>query len=217
MPADIIGTDPAYIQAQNQGVTDYFKYSWLFYPKAPGEVGACYGSDDYRSYQGYAAPPLYGIWASAPYLHNGSVPNVWEVLEPADRQPIWRRVSTPAGGRSSRAVMGYDTDLQRAYDTEKLGWKYEALSCGARGTTPYLDCNPRDPEAATIAQQIQATLNRAIGLSWNLDLPILTKQQIENRKIYNTHMYSQDNGGHELTSVLSDQERRALIEYLKTL
>jgi mono/diheme cytochrome c family protein len=50
-----------------------------------------------------------------------------------------------------------------------------------------------------------------------LNLPILTTKQIEDRKIYNTNYYSQSNAGHEFTSVLTDQERRALIEYLKTL
>jgi hypothetical protein len=34
----------------------------------------------------YKARPLNGIWATAPYLHNGSVPNLWELLKPpADR------------------------------------------------------------------------------------------------------------------------------------
>ena len=40
---------------------------------------------------------------------------------------------------------------------------------------------------------------------------------MENRKIMNTHMYSHGNEGHEFTSVLTDEERYALIEYLKTL
>ena len=40
---------------------------------------------------------------------------------------------------------------------------------------------------------------------------------LEERKIYNTRMYGQGNGGHTFTSVLSDAERRALMEYLKTL
>jgi hypothetical protein len=31
----------------------------------------------------YKARPLQGIWATAPYLHNGSVPNLWEILLPA--------------------------------------------------------------------------------------------------------------------------------------
>jgi hypothetical protein len=29
---------------------------------------------------------LKGIWATAPYLHNGSVPNLWELLLPAERR-----------------------------------------------------------------------------------------------------------------------------------
>lgn len=30
----------------------------------------------------YRARPLDGVWATAPYLHNGSVPNLWELLSP---------------------------------------------------------------------------------------------------------------------------------------
>ena len=33
--------------------------------------------------QGYKARPLNGVWATAPYLHNGSVPNLSELLKPA--------------------------------------------------------------------------------------------------------------------------------------
>ena len=36
---------------------------------------------------GYKARPLNGIWATAPYLHNGSVPNLWELLKPAEDRP----------------------------------------------------------------------------------------------------------------------------------
>ncbi|KZN53742.1 hypothetical protein N474_19415 [Pseudoalteromonas luteoviolacea CPMOR-2] len=39
-----------------------------------------------RSNAGYKARPLNGIWATAPYLHNGSVPNLYSLLsEPTDR------------------------------------------------------------------------------------------------------------------------------------
>lgn len=56
------------------------------------------------------------------------------------------------------------------------------------------------------------------GLAWNLlNVPIFTDQQIEERKIYNTNYYSQGNGGHEFTAVLTEAERRAIKEYLKTL
>ncbi|CAN5820221.1 hypothetical protein BH09VER1_BH09VER1_47000 [soil metagenome] len=38
---------------------------------------------------GYVAPPMDGIWARAPYLHNGSVPTLWHLLTPESRPAIW--------------------------------------------------------------------------------------------------------------------------------
>ncbi len=40
--------------------------------------------DEYMSYK---ARPINGIWASAPYLHNGSVPTVYDLLLPAVERP----------------------------------------------------------------------------------------------------------------------------------
>lgn len=40
---------------------------------------------------GYVAPPLDGIWATAPYFHNGSVPTLWHVLNPDMRPLVWKR------------------------------------------------------------------------------------------------------------------------------
>lgn len=34
---------------------------------------------------GYVAPILTGVWATAPYLHNGSVPTLWALMHPDDR------------------------------------------------------------------------------------------------------------------------------------
>ncbi|MFW5681023.1 MAG: cytochrome c [Pseudomonadota bacterium] len=41
---------------------------------------------------GYANHPLDGIWARSPYLHNGSVPTLRDLLAPAERRPevFWR-------------------------------------------------------------------------------------------------------------------------------
>jgi mono/diheme cytochrome c family protein len=58
---------------------------------------------------GYIAPPLDGVWATAPYFHNGSVPTLWHVLNPAERPKIW-----------SRAV--------GEYDLAKVGQKIEAFT-----------------------------------------------------------------------------------------
>lgn len=48
--------------------------------------------DSYRKTNGYANVPLDGIWARAPYLHNGSVPNLQSMLEPPQNRPttFWR-------------------------------------------------------------------------------------------------------------------------------
>ena len=35
----------------------------------------------------YKARPLDGIWATAPYLHNGSVPTLYDLLLPIDDRP----------------------------------------------------------------------------------------------------------------------------------
>jgi hypothetical protein len=55
----------------------------------------------------YESRVLYGIWATAPYLHNGSVPNLWELLKPAKaRKPTFKvgsRVFDPKN-------VGYDTE-----------------------------------------------------------------------------------------------------------
>ena len=73
---------------------------------------------------------------------------------------------------------------------------------------------------AAIESEIDKDLKpqSALLAGWNItNPPILTNADVEQRKIYNTRMFSQGNGGHDFTAVLTDAERRALIEYLKTL
>jgi hypothetical protein len=41
----------------------------------------------FRKTDGYANAPLDGLWLRAPYLHNGSVPTVRDLLEPAENRP----------------------------------------------------------------------------------------------------------------------------------
>jgi endo-cleaving rubber dioxygenase len=144
------------------------------------------------------------------------VPSVWEVLKPSDRPLLWERQSAAPPPGDENLVMGFDPSLS-AYDTANLGWNYTTLTCGEAGTTPYLDCNPTDPGGDTFQDVLDIVYGNG-GLFWNLDnLPPKSNSEIEQRKIYNTYMYSQSNAGHEFTSVLTDAERQALIEYLKTL
>ncbi len=41
----------------------------------------------YQKTRGYANAPLDGLWLRAPYLHNGSVPTLRDLLEPSARRP----------------------------------------------------------------------------------------------------------------------------------
>ncbi len=63
----------------------------------------------------FAARPLHGIWAAAPYLHNGSVPTLRDLLTPPDQ----RIKRFPLGHREYDPLkIGYRTDLP---ETE---WRY---------------------------------------------------------------------------------------------
>jgi hypothetical protein len=59
---------------------------------------------------GYVAPPLDGIWATAPYFHNGSVPTIAGVIDSSLRPAKW----TSSFG---------DTDFATAYDLGQVGWR----------------------------------------------------------------------------------------------
>ncbi len=217
-PIDIIGTDTRRLDGHSQVVSNYARQNWFAYndgPKNDAGVPTCGSQNDVAvrgdRELGYLAPPLHGVWATAPYFHNGAVPSVWEVLKPADRKPIWRRLSRPA---IENGIAGFDYSLETGYNAVDMGWNYEALPCGT-GSLPFIDCNP---SGGSSVQDLLGLVWANGGLAWNLlNLPILTNGQIEDRKIYNSNYYSQDNGGHEFTSVLTDQERSAIIEYLKTL
>jgi hypothetical protein len=67
-----------WLLAVNQG-TLYASYEkdWGFQPPYPQRF------THFRKTQGYANSPLDGIWLRAPYLHNGSIPNLKELLDPA--------------------------------------------------------------------------------------------------------------------------------------
>ncbi|EKF72879.1 hypothetical protein A11A3_16560 [Alcanivorax hongdengensis A-11-3] len=228
VPKDIIGTDPVRLETNNAAVQQAGAKNFFGYPPTRGTDQDCGPQNQQRlrgdRELGYLAPPLYGVWATAPYFHNGSVPNIWDVLDPQDRPAIWRRKSAPARwDQQGRVVMGYDTDLDRAYDQQKLGWKYDNIQCRFRSwwnpsVSPYINCDPGDDQADPLAQQIMGGLYNNLILTWNiLYPPTLTRQQMEDRKIYNTHAHGQGNEGHDFSEVLTDHEKQAIIEYLKTL
>jgi mono/diheme cytochrome c family protein len=226
-PQRIIQTDIVRQQTNNEAVQIAGASNFFGYPTTAGTANDCGPQNraDLRGNRelGYLAPPLYGVWATAPYMHNGSIPNVWEVLKPTDRKPLWKRKSkTPRWDQTGRAIMGYDTSMA-AFDTAKLGWKYDVVQCRNPSLldplpSPYLRCDPNDDLLLSWYDELLTNLYGNVILAWNvLFPPTITNTDIENRKIYNTHMFGQGNGGHTFNSVLTDNERKALIEYLKTL
>ena len=84
VPLNEIGTDPwrfnsyTWLLAVNQN-TLYAGYErdWGFSQDYPQRF------HNFRKTHGYAAMPLDGIWLRAPYLHNGSVPNLSDLLKPS--------------------------------------------------------------------------------------------------------------------------------------
>ena len=226
-PREIIGTDTARLDTMDEDTTRAYGRTFSAYPESIGtemDCGPRYLPENLQGRtHGYLAPPLYGVWATAPFLHNGSVPDMWTLLKPEDRPALWRRVSTPArADQEGQVVMGFDTDLHRAFDQERLGWRYDEVNCGSGlGAIPLVDCGIPAVMDESLVQAGLDVLSGNVIAAWNvLNLPVLlsfTQEQAESRKIYNTLTFSQGNEGHDFTSVLTDAERRALIEYMKTL
>jgi mono/diheme cytochrome c family protein len=84
IPQGIIQTDSFLYKAnyQNPQFINWFNSSWFAQGDHPAKL---------VPFNGYIAPPLDGIWATAPYLHNGSVPNLEAVLNSRLRPTYWER------------------------------------------------------------------------------------------------------------------------------
>jgi hypothetical protein len=65
---------------------------------------------------GYPAKPLKGVWATAPFLHNGSVPSIADLLTPPDQRPAAFLVGT------------------REYDPQKMGYRTDVPNSCAKCT-----------------------------------------------------------------------------------
>jgi cytochrome c5 len=100
VPLKTIGTDPllAHTYTLYPAYHTWYNVSW--YNKGNGSAKLV-------PTQGYVAPPLDGIWASAPYFHNASVPTLQDALLSTSRPKLWKRSFT-----------------NEDYNYEKLGWNY---------------------------------------------------------------------------------------------
>ena len=146
IPESLVGTDSLLYKSNYQSpqFIEWFNRSWF----AQGDHPARLAPSD-----GYIAPPLDGIWMTAPYLHNGSVPTLEALLDSRERPVYWVR-----------------DFAHPQYDYGKVGWKYTTDTAG---------------KASTV--------------------------------IYNTTLPGYGNYGRRFGDALSKTERKAVIEYLKTL
>ncbi|PWT96095.1 MAG: hypothetical protein C5B52_16435 [Bacteroidetes bacterium] len=145
IPQSIIGTDSMLNRSNYQysDMINWFNNSWFNKGDHPARL---------VPFNGYVAPPLDGVWITAPYFHNGSVPTIEAVLNSYERPEYWTR--------------NFD---KTEYDYDKLGWKYKQVDHGG------------------------------------------------DKNIYDTHLPGYNNTGHYFGDRLTTKERKAVIEYLKTL
>jgi hypothetical protein len=140
-PIAEIGTDPSRWQSFTEELARRLNtfgagYSWEF--------------SNFRKSGGYANMPLDGIWLRAPYLHNGSVPTLRDLLAAPDERPdVFYR--------------GYDV-----YDYERVGFVSDGPGARRHGFR------------------------------------------------YDTDVRGNGNEGHTYGTDLSDEEKAALLEFLKT-
>lgn len=153
-PLDLVGTDPvvaSYASNDVRFMVDWYNMSYY---------GTLTQIDVETPFPGYVAPPLDGVWATAPFFHNASVPTLELVLNSEARPTYWKRV---------------DFDSTN-FDKEDVGWPYIELAYGQADASDE-----------------------------------------ERRYIYDTTVIAHGNGGHSFGDHLSPSERRAVVEYLKTL
>lgn len=84
-----------------QGITGDARKQWYGWRFAPGSTTPQSG---WLTPASYKAGPLAGVWATGPFLHNGSVPTVYDLLSPEDERP-------------ARFYVG-----SKQLDTQKLGF-----------------------------------------------------------------------------------------------
>ena len=141
-PIDRIGTDPHRLDSYTFA---FASNQYALYPATSHRFS------HFRKTNGYANHPLDGIWLRGPYLHNGSVPTLRDLLdEPGLRPTVFYR--------------GYDV-----FDLVKVGFISDVPSADGMFFTRF-----------------------------------------------DTTLPGNGNGGHVYGTKLSDAEKRAIVEYMKT-
>ncbi|MFT3926568.1 MAG: hypothetical protein QM778_28745 [Myxococcales bacterium] len=180
-PLAAIGTDPS---------------RWLSYTYAFAEsqwtIGA--GHDwrfrHFRKTDGYANMPLDGVWARAPYLHNGSVPTLRDLLNKPSHE------DTPAqAARFGALVEGKSPQQVERAVREEIA---RSRAQGERPLAFYRGYDVLDHD----------------NVGFRADVGFEQKRRYH---LYNTAQEGCHNTGHEYGTSLSAQEKEQLLAFLKTL
>lgn len=125
VPIEEIGTDRVRLDALTPKNREHYGQSWF----------ANYGGQDtIANVDGYVAPPLDGIWASAPYLHNGSVPTLWHVLNPDQRPELWRRTELGLDCEKMGLHVETPTELPKRLKATERRWYFDTKQPGKSAT-----------------------------------------------------------------------------------
>ena len=111
IPLEEIGTDPLLLTFEERFVEalgPWFAQTWMVESNYLTQNG------------GYMAPPLDGIWITAPYLHNDSVPSLQALLNSPTRPTYWRRASQDSAD----------------FDIERVGWRVIEVDEGKEAGAP---------------------------------------------------------------------------------
>jgi hypothetical protein len=110
-PIDLIGTDRERLDSFTAELANRMNTLGVGHP---------WRFSHFRKTEGYSNQPLDGVWLRAPYLHNGSVPTLRDLLNPPEERP-------------TTFYRGYEV-----YDFEDLGFVFsgtEAEQAGFRFAT----------------------------------------------------------------------------------
>ena len=81
-----------------------------------------------RVHNGYNALPLPGLWAQAPYLHNGSVPTLYHLLVPEERPDSFMKSRL----EYDKELVGFQWDLNKSFPSDSTqAYEYNVVNSPA--------------------------------------------------------------------------------------
>jgi mono/diheme cytochrome c family protein len=126
IPIKTIGTDPLRLNVVTSDLVAKMDATWIN-KKVQTNM-----------HNGYMAPPLANIWSTAPYLHNGSIPTLWALMNPELRPAKFYvgghaldftdvGISYPEGYQPWSKPVLYDTSLD-GQSNKGHEWQFQPLS-----------------------------------------------------------------------------------------